>query len=71
MNEKSKTFEMETKTGDAFNTGFVRITGAPYADKSTLMWLTDLTTYRALPHSAKPECRQKQERAMEFDDDYD
>jgi len=61
MNEKSKTFEMETKTGDAFNTGFVRITGAPYADTSTLMWLTDLTTYRALPHAAKPECRQKRE----------
>ena len=71
MNEKSKSFEMETKTGDAFNTGFVRITGAPYADTSSLTWLTDLTTYRALPHTAKPECRQKKEaRRQMMDDDY-
>jgi len=71
MNEKSKTFEMETKTGDNFNTGFVRIIGAPYADKSTLVWLTDLTTYRGLPHVDKPECRQKrEERERERDDDY-
>jgi hypothetical protein len=61
MNDRSKTFEMETKTGEMFNTGFVRITGAPYADKSTLTWLTDLTTYRALPHSSKPACQQKRQ----------
>jgi len=61
MSELSKTFEMETKTGDAFNTGFVRIASSTLPDSSALTWLTDLSTYRGLPHSAKPECRQKKE----------
>ena len=61
MNERSKTFEMETKTDDAFNTGFVRIASSTLPDDSTLTWLTDLTTYRGFPHKPKPVCKQKRD----------
>jgi hypothetical protein len=73
MNEKSKTFEMETKTGEVFNTGFVRIKGPGplYADNSQLIWLTDLNTYQGLPHRSKEECRaKKQEKKRIMDEEY-
>jgi hypothetical protein len=75
MNEKSKTFEMETKTGNNFNTGFVKIIGPPYTDTSLLIWLTDLETYKGFPHKEKPVCKQRREeeerKERERDEDAD
>ena len=69
IDERSKTFEMETKTGDAFNTGFVKIAGMPFEGKSELTWLTDLETYQDFPHNRKPEWKQKREERFEWFND--
>lgn len=68
INERSNTFEMDTKTGDKINTGFVRIIGSSVSDDSQLIWLTDLNSFESLPHNSKPDCRQKKEEKSRKDD---
>ena len=71
MNENSKSFEIlsedENKT---VHTGFVKITGGPYNDASTLTWHANLETYKGLEHREKHACRQKRERKTSENCDY-